>query len=120
MRWSPGRVIWWATARLTVSDGGRMGRHNRVCVLSDLEAAELRAGQPISCADHKHVDRSEAFDLTTPAFVRTSGEAAEPVAEWVGPKHICYFANFTLKTVSRTRLPVGGTLRITTKQRRAA
>ncbi|AEU37306.1 hypothetical protein [Granulicella mallensis] len=93
-----------------------MATSSRVCILSDGEAEELRAGRPIYCHQHKHVSADEAFGMTAPLYMQRNGKAAEPVAEWVGPRQVRYILQHTWQSVNRSFLPGGKSLRIKTKQ----
>jgi hypothetical protein len=96
-----------------------MATSSRVCILSDGETEELRAGRPIHCHEHKHISAGEAFGMTVPIYMQRNGKASEPVAEWVGPRHVRYILQYTWQSVNRSFLPGGKSLRIKTRQLRA-
>lgn len=97
-----------------------MARHDRVCILSDGETDELRAGNPVHCHNHNHISAEEAFGMTAPIFMQRNGQASKPVCEWVGPKHVRYVLQHAWVTKKSSAIPRsgGGTirLRVTTKQ----
>ena len=97
----------------------KMARHDRVCILSDGETEELRAGNPVYCNHHKHISAEEAFGMTAPIFMQRNGQASSPVCEWVGPKHVRYILQHAWVTKKSSAVPCRGgvmRLRVTTKQ----
>ena len=92
-----------------------MANEDRVCILSEGEVEDLKAGRQLDHRLHRHCWSDEAFDMTAPPWYHLDGRAVAPTAKWVGKNHIQETISHAWTTV-KPQAGDGSAIGLTTRQ----